>query len=76
MVPVEAARKGKQVVLRAWICRITNESIYPGLVEGEPGGVQVRYYRCSVDEVAKKKHVIVVIRITEVLAGITCDITP
>ena len=76
MVPIEHSRERKHVVLRAWIRSITNECIYPGFVEGEPGGVEVGDDGSSVDEIAIVEMVVVVVCVTEVLAGITCDVAP
>ena len=76
MIPIEISREGKHVVLRAWIRSITNESVYPVFVKGEPGGVEVGYNGSGVDEVAIVEMVVVIIRVTEVLHGVTCDVAP
>lgn len=63
MIPIEHSREGEHVILRAWIRSITNESVYPGFIEGEPGGVEVGYNGSSVDEVAIVEMVVVIISI-------------
>ena len=61
MIPIERSRKGKHVVLRAWIPGISNKPIDPSLVEGKPGGVEISYDGSSIDEVTIVKMMIIAI---------------
>ena len=76
MIPIEHSREGEHVVLRAWIRSITDESVYPGFIEGKPGGVEIDYDGSGIDEVAVVKMMIIIICISKILAGITCDVAP
>ena len=59
MIPIEHSRKGKHVILRAWIRSISNKAIDPGFVEGKPGGVEISYDSSSIDEVAIVKMMVI-----------------
>ena len=61
MIPIEHSRKGKHVVLRAWIRGISNKTIDPSLVEGKPGGVDISYDGSSIDKVAIVEMMVIAI---------------
>ena len=74
MIPVKHSREGKHAVFRAGVRGVAHEGVHPGFVEGEPGGVEVGDHGSGVDEVAVVEMVVVVIRVTKVLAGVACDV--
>jgi hypothetical protein len=52
VVPVEIAGDGEIGVGRGGVGAVTDESVYPGAVGGEPGRVEIADYGGGVDEVA------------------------
>ena len=74
MIPVKATGNGEVWIVRIRVTGISYESIYPVLVCGQPGWIEVGDNTGSVHKVRPVEVMIVVISVSKIVPTVSCDV--